>query len=369
MSKVKPNDQPNFIDNPIFENIVINTKKSTEIFICDTYDENNNEHKILKEEYVKKINSIENFIIFLQTSKIVKKVNSNNKKLYIFDPSFIMDITNLTGPSHFNQQQKQLQSTKTNLPTVKLQLAPSSFLYTFLTENLPKICNNMINFEYIFYAFQSNYNIFVLNQDNHIDGFAFIRPVKKTDFTLKTVEILIPTKLIDYSIKLLDNIDIIYVDVICSEVKTGAGAIIFDYLETLKDKYQAVVLRGIYSAYSYYLKRGYMRTIDLINEYPVYITKKNQYYYLEDVQSILNCFQKLPDLLEDITEKISHFTDDGADLGFIFMKKIIPTQGGKSKILYNSHYYKIRTNNKNKQYIKTKTGDILLSKIKHIKYK
>jgi len=47
------------------------------------------------------------------------------------------------------------------------------------------------------------------------------------------------------------------------------------------------------------------------------------------------------------------------------MKRIQPAvAGGNPKILYNSYYYKIRKNKNNKDFIRTKGGDILVSKIK-----
>jgi hypothetical protein len=179
-------------------------------------------------------------------------------------------------------------------------------------------------------------------------------------------------------------LNMIYVDIICSCTGTGSAGIILDYLETLNDQkypgYQAVVLRGVSTAYSYYVKREYMRTIDLINEYPIFKTNKRT-YYLEDIKPILNCLREIPELLDIIDA--SYFEDDASCNGFLLMKQIKqkvppqeppqapppqePPQAGGSKILYKSHYYKIRKNEKNKDYIRTKTGDILISKIKNKK--
>jgi hypothetical protein len=108
-----------------------------------------------------------------------------------------------------------------------------------------------------------------------------------------------------------------------------------------------------------------MRTNDLVYEYPIFRTTQRK-YYLEDIGPVYNCLQKLPELLEYVEKYITYFKDDEYCNGYLFMKSIIPNQqgGDNPKILYKSYYYKIRRNDKNKEYIHTKDGDILLSKIK-----
>lgn len=338
-------------------------------FICRTYK---NEEKVVIKTWIEFYNFLKNNSNQKSNNDIVKCLDSTNN-IYIFDTKFLS--LSLEDDPQLPLPEFPILSSKT--PTIGISLRSENtliFVDEFFT-HLFELCTEVIPYGYISKTHEFNYMIVVIDPNQVIDqkitkkiikGFAYIRPILRNDL-IKKENIKAQPQLI---LKSYPNqiINLIYVDIICSCKNCGAGSIILDYLERLPtNKYNAIALRGVNSAYSYYIKRGYMRTNDLVYEYPIFRTSRRK-YYLEDIGPVYNCLQKIPELLDFVEKFITYFQDDEICNGYLFMKAIIPNQqGGKPKILYKSYYYKIRRNDKNKEYIHTKDGDILLSKIKRKK--
>jgi len=184
------------------------------------------------------------------------------------------------------------------------------FQETFFSHLSDIVCSNGINTEYIIGAHTFNYMVVVLNPDvvtlkDMINGFAYIRHATREEFQMReNVRPNTISKLTTYNTS--DPIlNLIYVDIICSCVK-GVGNVILTFLETVQNtRFQAIVLRGINPAYYYYVKRGYKRSMDLINELPIF-KNKTRSFFLEDAHEIKNDLIN-SELLQDYEDNLKHF--------------------------------------------------------------
>lgn len=165
------------------------------------------------------------------------------------------------------------------------------------------------------------------------------------------------------------NEKVIYVDAICSNVKKASK--ILNYLEN-ESYFDIIALSAITSAYTYYIKRGYLRSCNLNeNIYPFYRDQNNADD--ENQKALVNSInKKIQQCSSELfgCERLlgDYCLNDSEDNGFMMMKKIPKKQaGGRNNkngevkhikvktgeyFTYKSHKYVLYTGSRGARYIK-----------------